>query len=253
VALAGDAAHQMPPFFGQGLCSGLRDAMNLAWKLDVILRGAGSLALLDTYTAERGAHVQHAIGMSVELGRVICLTDPDAVAERDRHLLAAGGRPDLALPPVPPPRLGEALGFRGADGALRPPGGTLTEQARLRDATGRTGTHDEIAGTGFVIASTLDPATMLGPDLRRRLAGIGARMVWIRPRGSALPVAGEVLVAEDVDDHYLPHLAEAGAVAVVVRPDFYLFGVARVPQDLPVVVAQLLAQLCAAHDEGESR
>ncbi|GAA3310886.1 hypothetical protein GCM10020295_79160 [Streptomyces cinereospinus] len=78
--LAGDAAHQMPPFAGQGMCSGLRDAMNLAWKLGLVLDGRADPALLDTYTSERSEHVQHAIGMSMALGQVICVLDPDAAA-----------------------------------------------------------------------------------------------------------------------------------------------------------------------------
>jgi flavoprotein hydroxylase len=86
--IAGDAAHQMPPFAGQGLCSGIRDAANLASKLDLVLRG-GDPGLLDTYEAERKPAVRQAIELSVQLGAMICLTDPVQAAERDHAMLAA--------------------------------------------------------------------------------------------------------------------------------------------------------------------
>ena len=67
----------MPPFAGQGMCSGIRDAANLAWKLDLVLREVADADLLNTYTSERASHVQHAIEQSVALGNVICVTDPE--------------------------------------------------------------------------------------------------------------------------------------------------------------------------------
>ena len=95
--LAGDAAHLMPPFAGQGMCAGLRDAENLAWKLDAVLGGKASDSLLDTYGSERIGHVRHFIDLSVNLGRVICLTDPVAAAARDAQLKAALEHPELAF------------------------------------------------------------------------------------------------------------------------------------------------------------
>ncbi|MBU6317901.1 MAG: FAD-dependent monooxygenase, partial [Acidobacteria bacterium] len=77
VLLAGDAAHQMPPFLGQGMCSGMRDAANLAWKVDAVVHGADP-ALLDTYQAERAPHVRSIIESAVGFGRLICTTDPAA-------------------------------------------------------------------------------------------------------------------------------------------------------------------------------
>lgn len=99
VLLAGDAAHQMPPFAGQGLCAGVRDAANLSWKLAATLEGADA-RLLDTYQVEREPHVRAIIGMSMMMGATVCITDPIAAAARDARMLAAraeGHAPDGAL------------------------------------------------------------------------------------------------------------------------------------------------------------
>ena len=69
--LAGDAAHQMPPFIGQGMCSGIRDAANLAWKLQSVLKYGAPETLLDTYELERRSHVERCIAMSIEAGLVV--------------------------------------------------------------------------------------------------------------------------------------------------------------------------------------
>ena len=69
--LAGDAAHQMPPFIGQGMCSGIRDAANLAWKLKSVLQYAAPETLLDSYEMERRSHVERCIAMSIEAGRIV--------------------------------------------------------------------------------------------------------------------------------------------------------------------------------------
>jgi len=113
----------MPPFAGQGMCSGIRDAANLSWKLDLVLRGLAGPGLLDSYGSERSAHVQHAIGLSVELGKVICVTDPAEATGRDGVMIGLGADPARILPPLPPPTLTEGIIHRGADGQPAPGAG----------------------------------------------------------------------------------------------------------------------------------
>ncbi len=93
IFLAGDAAHQTPPFFGQGMCHGMRDVANLVWKLALVTRGAADPSLLDSYQPERDPHVRSVIAAAVDAGRYICELDPQRAAARDatmRERAAAG-------------------------------------------------------------------------------------------------------------------------------------------------------------------
>ena len=235
--LAGDAAHLMPPFAGQGMCSGIRDAANLSWKLDLVLTGRAEDGLLDTYTTERTVHVRNAIGMSVELGNVICIADHGVAAERDGALLAAGGRPEVALPPIPPPVLGPGVLLADQAGDRVGAAGQLSPQGRVTTADGRSGLFDDVVGTGFALLSFRDSTTVLHESELRALAGVGGRVVRltdgrpdaggaVRP-GPTPPISstrdGEVVVA-DVEGTYAAWMQTIGAAAVLVRPDFYVFG-----------------------------
>ena len=101
VLLAGDAAHQTPPFAGQGLCSGLRDAANLAWKLDRVLTGTSPDTLLDAYGTERAPNMEAVIELAIEMGKMICACDPDEVRARDDMFLAGRRRQHHRHPAVP--------------------------------------------------------------------------------------------------------------------------------------------------------
>lgn len=121
--LAGDAAHQMPPFLGQGMCSGIRDAVNLAWKLAAVRDGADE-ALLDSYQPERSPHVQSIVESAVGFGRIICTLDVEQAAERDRMMLAAreSNPSDVGESPMPSlsgtPLVLEGAGYLVSDGRL---------------------------------------------------------------------------------------------------------------------------------------
>ena len=112
VLLAGDAAHQTPPFAGQGMCSGLRDVDNLAWKLAAVIRRGADPALLDSYQTEREPQVRSVIQLAITMGRVVCISDPQAAAMRDAGMLAqrdAGG----SAPPPAPLKLGPGMSLDG--------------------------------------------------------------------------------------------------------------------------------------------
>ena len=97
VFLAGDSGHQMPPFLGQGLNSGSRDAVNLAWKLALVHQGRARESLLDTYSSERVPHVRSTVEHAADMGRLI-----DQLAGRESHGLDrssgyGGERPQPSL------------------------------------------------------------------------------------------------------------------------------------------------------------
>lgn len=208
LAIAGDAAHQMPPFAGQGMCSGLRDAANLSWKLDRVLRGDSGPALLDTYTSERSTHLQHAIALSVELGKVICVLDEQLAAERDARMIAAGADPAVVLPVTALPVLGDGVKFEGC--VL---GGTLAPQFPIR-RDGHDALLDDVAGHGPVLLSR----TPVEPDARFK--ELGGQMLTIGPTGLADPTGAWTTW---FDTH--------GIAAVLIRPDHYVFGMVADPAE----------------------
>ncbi|MEW1779426.1 bifunctional 3-(3-hydroxy-phenyl)propionate/3-hydroxycinnamic acid hydroxylase [Streptomyces sp. NPDC086777] len=222
--IAGDAAHLMPPFAGQGMSSGFRDVANLAWKLDLVLGGRAGEELLDSYAEERRAHVQHAIGMSVNLGKVICQTDPRAAADRDAMMTAVRER-QVARPQQSPFQpLTRGLVWRDGSGRRRPGAGDQVPQPRVAAGTAE-GLLDEVVGRGFVLVSLDDPHRLLGAARSAWLASFGVRLVRLLPAGTD-PATAPADAVVDVEGGFGAYLAGVGARCVLVRPDTYAFGAA---------------------------
>jgi 3-(3-hydroxy-phenyl)propionate hydroxylase len=196
VFLAGDAAHQMPPFLGQGLCSGVRDAANLAWKLRMVADGLADDRLLDTYGDERLPHASGVVAHAVDTGRLIDELSGRAAATTDLDAAYGGGRPfptiDHGIRVGDHPAVGRQLPQPTIDGHLL----------------------DESLGDGFAVV-TDDPSMGAGA------LGDLARVVVV-PRGTmpmALPPGGAVVVRPDRYVAAVAHDAGelAHAAAMIIR------------------------------------
>ncbi|KUM23434.1 hypothetical protein AU467_08660 [Mesorhizobium loti] len=231
VFLAGDSAHLMPPFMGQGMCSGLRDAVNIAWKLDLVLRGAADDALLDSYEAERKPHVKVVIDLSTEVGRISCITDPEAAAGRDAAILSGN------VPPPPPfPWLQDGLLSGAADGSAV--AGRLGPQGRIASG-GLEGLADDILGRGkWQLISRSDLLGHLPTELASVLSSLGT-------------VAISLDRIEDSDGTYGAYLDANGLEAVLVRPDFYVYGASASQAEMCAVIEELRRQVGASRKAEE--
>jgi 3-(3-hydroxy-phenyl)propionate hydroxylase len=176
VLLAGDAAHQTPPFAGQGMCSGLRDAANLAWKLAAVAKGEADAALLDTYQPERAPNLRATIDMAVMMGRMVCTTSRLGAWVRDTKLGLArmlGKLPD-GPPAYPPLREGAILAGTAGAGSYFP------------QFVGMGGERlDDALGEGFWLIDRRDTSTArigpFGAEISRWLERHGAEAVLVRP------------------------------------------------------------------------
>ena len=209
VFLAGDAAHQTPPFFGQGMCHGLRDASNLAFKLDLVLRGLAGDNLLDTYQPEREAQVRHVISAAVAAGRYICELDPQKATARDAEIRARqrSGQ-DIAT--------AADLIAAYALGLVTQGAGERFVQPRLDGVL-----LDDLTGPGFRL---LGPLIVLSAASEAVIAQLGI----VRFDHSALRPA--------LGDHAF----------VLIRPDNYVYGRAADVVALDALLARLAHQLAPA-------
>ncbi|WP_296950574.1 bifunctional 3-(3-hydroxy-phenyl)propionate/3-hydroxycinnamic acid hydroxylase [uncultured Massilia sp.] len=241
VFIAGDAAHQQPPFLGQGMCQGVRDVVNLAWKLRAVLdgtvTGAAADDLLDTYALERREHVRQLTTRIKEIGAVICERDPVAAARRDADLIEAAGGTirTVARQDIIPPLSAGLLAPGHDDGA-----GTLFPQPRVAGPE-RPVLLDELVPPGWRIMTDLRP-DQLPPGLAARAAALGTLVCFAGGEDGARVDAAPVRTRE-LDGVVARWFERHDCHAAIVRPDHYVYGVARDGQRLDDLLAGLQQRL----------
>ena len=204
--IAGDAAHQSPPFMGQGMCAGIRDAANLAWKLAHCIRHGHDDAILDSYQSERHPHVRAFIKGAIDLGRLVNASDSEAA------LQSAFRQPDGTHKMTTiAPRLGPGLWQTGCAAA-----GNISRQLRFHSG----GLSDDLA--------SYRPALLVD---RALLARWNSRAL-VEKKGIHVWDSGDL-------DGSAEYLAELGAPAVAIRPDRYVYGTAHDAASLDTLVEGL--------------
>ena len=221
VFLAGDAAHQTPPFLGQGLNAGFRDSVNLGWKIPLVLSGRCDARLLLSYQAERDAHAKDLVEWAVAIGQLMetlaareaGLPDPYAVDQ------SSGYGQGRAAPPL---RGGVLMMEQAGDenAAI----GTMLRQPTVRDESGNVFRVDEVFGSSFAVVAKKEDALAIGGEAAAVLERLGGRTVSFE---------GLEIVEGELDRVLESH------AAVVIRPDRYIFGVVDDDWSLDALMVEL--------------
>jgi 3-(3-hydroxy-phenyl)propionate hydroxylase len=252
VLLAGDAAHQMPPFAGQGMCSGIRDAHNLAWKLDLVLRGTAPLPLLDTYQRERASHVMTMIKRTMLAGRIVQSRQPAVVRLRNLAFRVVHMIPGLhdrlvrlftscVLP-------GDGAFSAGQHGIAK----SFFPQPLVRSQTGEDVRLDTVLGDGFaVLGRDRDPSSELTAPFQEFWRTLPHRFVRVSTRKARRHASAQVTMldassptarVEDMSGTLATWFQRHDAEYVIVRPDRTVFG-AYGREDWPLATLELARAL----------
>ncbi|TGD88038.1 bifunctional 3-(3-hydroxy-phenyl)propionate/3-hydroxycinnamic acid hydroxylase [Mycolicibacterium sp. CH28] len=232
--LVGDAAHLMPPWAGQGLNTGIRDVVNLSWKLAGVLRGQLAAPVLDTYEAERKQHAAAMVAMSTTLGRILSPTHHCVAVARDLFLRASGWLPPvkrwaLEMKFKPMPCYDEGLAVTGTLPLARV--GTMFPQPDVRTSTGSVTKLDDALGDWITILGwQRDAAEDLPSELLAQLRATGitiVKAVGACPAPHQLVGDTATVVVEDLDNRLRQWFEDTASDYVVLRPDRYIAAAAK--------------------------
>ena len=250
--LAGDAAHLMPVWQGQGYNSGIRDAANLGWKLAAVVTGYAEDALLDSYDAERRKHARAMIDLSTMVGRVISPTNPRVAAARDLLVRSASIVPSLKRYVLemrfkPMPRYEQGAVVHSEPRHADSPVGTLFVQPRVDTREHQNVLLDDVLGGGFaVLCWNNNPREILRATAFANWKALGAKFVAARPlcqlhwTGHDDP---DVVVVGDRGGHLKAWFDTQQESVLFLRPDRCIAGacIAQLAPDLSASLLDVLA------------
>jgi 3-(3-hydroxy-phenyl)propionate hydroxylase len=227
IFLVGDAAHLTPPFAGQGMNSGIRDAHNLAWKLASVIQGRLGPSLLDTYEKERRKHAWEMILLALRMGKVMM---PRSRASA--FGLQAAFRLLALVPPArtyfaemkykPKPRFKEGFLVREKRPSESSLVGRLLPQPRVRYA-GRECLLDDFLGNGFALLALPQTHPRLFENLRADLwSPLNLQCVAIREPGDIEPSPGGVTCLYQTNEEFPRALKQISPGLLLIRPDRYV-------------------------------
>jgi 3-(3-hydroxy-phenyl)propionate hydroxylase len=257
--LAGDAAHLMPVWQGQGYNSGIRDAANLGWKLAAVVSGRAADKLLDTYDVERRKHARAMIDLSTMVGRVISPTNHRVATARDILVRSASIVPSLKRYVLemrfkPMPRYEHGAVVHSEPRRAESPVGTLFIQPRVDTRTQHDVLLDDVLGDWFaVLCWNNNPRKILGDEAFAAWKAVGARFVALRPL-TQLHWTGhddpDVVIVGDRGGNLKSWFAAHSESVLFLRPDRCIAG-ACIAQLAPELSALLLHALTLTPGGGD--
>mgnify|MGYP001252116432 CR=1 FL=1 len=203
--IAGDAAHQTPPFMGQGMCAGIRDAANLGWKLLAVLKQGRPESLLETYQSERKPHVKEYIDLTIQMGQMI---------NRTASAIVAGNATNPKDGPQTLGQLKPTLG-PGLSVGLSPLIGSLFPQPKLQSGN----LLDDYIGNGFALITSMSFQAEMTEKEREKFKNFG------------------IAILSDATDDLETWFNSHDVGAVLLRPDRYILGTVDTPTDLTGLLA----------------
>lgn len=240
IFILGDAAHQTPPFLGQGMNSGIRDAANLYWKIAMVEKFGAAPSLLLSYQTERRPHFKAVVQRAKEQGLIIGELDEEKAIERDRYLRQKMARGELTTARQNfIPGLTEGLIYpNGGEGETF--AGALFPQPLIRNNAGDELLMDDQFGAHFLLALSEPRAiAWINATLLTMLRELRACVVLLGPTADLPSTPGFVERVEDVNGVFREWLNGRGAPAILVRPDRYIYGAAKSADELRDQVVQL--------------
>lgn len=227
VFLLGDAAHLTPPYAGQGMNSGLRDALNFAWKAAAVLGGRLPASIMASYERERRDHAWQLIRMALQIGRVMVPRNWFHTWGQIAFFRMIGIIPPLRdyileMRFKPTPRFSE--GLMVPDGA--PPRqtrvGRMFPQPLVTLENGDEVLLDEVTGPNFALIAHGPDAEAVLADLADPLwSQLGARRIAIVPAGELIHDRLEIDATVRADE---PIPIDDGEI-ILLRPDHYVAGI----------------------------
>ena len=250
ILLAGDAAHIMPVWQGQGYNSGMRDAFNVAWKVALVVQGKAGPELLDSYQIERKDHAKAMIDLSVMAGHVLAPPKKWQGFVRDGIAYALNYiKPIkqylLEMRFKPMPKYNDGILINNGD--AKSPVGKMFIQPKVQLESGEHVLLDEVLGNDFaIIAWGVDPQWGLTADTMKQWQKLGVKFIQILP---AVQLANEqrqkfdgVITLGDIGTEIRTWFGHTDQSITVLRPDRFVAAIA-IPQTLNSISQQLFSKI----------